>query len=33
MAIANYQEAQTYLKFLSLLHDLPKQPFFSCLQR
>ncbi|MEO0538348.1 MAG: DUF2283 domain-containing protein [Cyanobacteria bacterium P01_A01_bin.123] len=28
MALANYQEAQTYLKFLPLLHDLPKQPFF-----
>lgn len=28
MAVANYQEAQTYLKFLPLLHDLPKQPFF-----
>jgi uncharacterized protein YuzE len=28
MAIANNQEAQTYLKFLPLLHDLPKQPFF-----
>jgi uncharacterized protein YuzE len=28
MALANYQEAQTYLKFLPLLQDLPKQPFF-----
>ncbi len=28
MAVANYQEAQSYLKFLPLLHDLPKQPFF-----
>jgi len=28
MALASYQEAQTYLKFLPLLHDLPKQPFF-----
>jgi uncharacterized protein YuzE len=28
MAVANYQEAQPYLKFLPLLHDLPKQPFF-----
>jgi hypothetical protein len=28
MAMANNQEAQTYLKFLPLLHDLPKQPFF-----
>ena len=28
MAVANYQEAETYLKFLPLLQDLPKQPFF-----
>lgn len=28
MALANFQEAQSYLKFLPLLHDLPKQPFF-----
>jgi uncharacterized protein YuzE len=28
MTLANYQEAQTYLKVLPLLHDLPKQPFF-----
>jgi uncharacterized protein YuzE len=28
MALANYQEAQTYLRFLPLLHDLSKQPFF-----
>jgi uncharacterized protein YuzE len=28
MAVANYQETQSYLKFLPLLHDLPKQPFF-----
>ncbi len=28
MALATYQEAQTYLKVLPLLHNLPKQPFF-----
>ncbi|WP_204141194.1 hypothetical protein [Halomicronema sp. CCY15110] len=28
MALVNFQEAQTYLEFLPLLHDLPKQPFF-----
>lgn len=28
MALATYQEAQTYLQVLPLLHDLPKQPFF-----
>lgn len=28
MAVASYQEAQAYLKFLPLLHDWPKQPFF-----
>jgi len=28
MSLTNYQEAQTYLKFLPLLQDLPKQPFF-----
>jgi uncharacterized protein YuzE len=28
MALANYREAQTYLKVLPLLHDLPKRPFF-----
>ena len=27
MAIANFQEAQDYLKFLPVLHDLPKRPF------
>ena len=27
MAIANFQEAQDYLKFLPILHDLPKRPF------
>ncbi|QQE64076.1 hypothetical protein GFS31_07490 [Leptolyngbya sp. BL0902] len=28
MAVASYQEAQSYLNVLPLLHDLPKQPFF-----
>ncbi|NEQ30896.1 MAG: DUF2283 domain-containing protein [Leptolyngbya sp. SIO4C5] len=28
MALASYQEAQTYLRFLPLLHKLPRQPFF-----
>ncbi len=28
MLLANYQEAQTYLKFLPLLQDLPRHPFF-----
>jgi len=27
MAVANFQEAQDYLKFLPVLHDLPKRPF------
>ena len=27
MVIANFQEAQDYLKFLPVLHDLPKRPF------
>lgn len=27
MAVANFKEAQDYLKFLSVLQDLPKQPF------
>lgn len=27
MAVANLQEAQDYLKFLPVLHDLPKRPF------
>jgi uncharacterized protein YuzE len=27
MAVANFQEAQNYLKFLPVLHDLPKRPF------
>ena len=27
MAVANFQEAQNYLKFLPILHDLPKRPF------
>lgn len=28
MALASHPEAQTYLKFLPLLQDLPKQTFF-----
>ena len=28
MAVASYQAALPYLKFLPLLYDLPKQPFF-----
>ncbi|MDB9528574.1 DUF2283 domain-containing protein [Oscillatoria sp. CS-180] len=27
MAIANLREARDYLKFLPVLHDLPKRPF------
>jgi uncharacterized protein YuzE len=27
MAIANFQDPQNYLKFLPILHDLPKRPF------
>ncbi|MGF1525125.1 MAG: DUF2283 domain-containing protein [Leptolyngbyaceae cyanobacterium] len=27
MAVANFREAQDYLKFLPILHDLPKRPF------
>jgi len=27
VAVANFQEAQDYLKFLPILHDLPKRPF------
>lgn len=27
MAVANLQTAQTYLQFLSVLQNLPKQPF------
>lgn len=27
MAVANFQEAQNHLKFLSILQDLPKRPF------
>ena len=28
MALATYQEAQSYLKVLPLLQEFPKQPFF-----
>jgi uncharacterized protein YuzE len=27
MVVANFQEAQNYLKFLPVLQDLPKRPF------